>query len=439
MIAGLTLALTVAAAGSAVAAPAPLPKPGKERTSAKVPASLFGMHDHALTTTAPSPEDRFGGIRIWDNGVRWDEVNTADGVYDWTVLDTVVENAQATGAEEIMYVLGYTPNWAASFVKPPCTPGVYTNCSYFPTGTGAPPSNPGYWTNWVRAVAERYQGKITQYQIWNEANLTSMFDTANGEGSPQAMARLTVAAEKAIRQVDPSAKVITASSTVVQNKKFTRNGWFKQYLTALKKLKSKPDGIAVHLYPWVKKGPGNGTLADRAKGLEMAQQVVKQTGYSKLPLLDTEMNYGNNRDNGWPKTVYSQSKGAAYLAQTYLESLHNGVVQVDWYGWDDFGLGIWPTSQSGTVLQPGFAYRNLLTNLAGSKNKGCTVTKSVTVCLTTKGGKSNYWVYRPTAKTVTYSVPSQFKVKQACDVLDTCKPIKKGKVKVGLSPLRLTK
>jgi hypothetical protein len=30
-------------------------------------------------------------------------------------------------------------------------------------------------------------------------------------------------------------------------------------------------------------------------------------------------------------------------------------------------------------------------------------------------------------------------VKQACDVLDTCKPIKKGKVKVGLSPLRLTK
>ncbi len=439
VMAGCVLTLSVATAGSAAAAPAPLPKPGQEpATSARVPASLFGMHDHSLTTTTPGPDDKFGSIRIWDNGVRWDEVNTADGVYDWTTMDTVVANARATGAKDIMYVLGYTPNWAASFVKPPCSPGVYTDCSYFPGGTGAPPSNPAYWTNWVREVVTKYKGQITQYQIWNEANLTSMFDTANGQGSPQEMAKITVAAEKIIRQVDPAAQVITASSTVVQNKKFLRDGWLKQYLTALKQQKSKPDGIAVHLYPWVKKGPGNGTLADRAKGLTMAQQVIDDVGYKKTPVLDTEMNYGNNRDNGWPKSVYSQSKGAAYLAQTYLESLHNGVVQVDWYGWDDFGLGIWPTSQSGAVLQPGFTFRNLLTNLAGSKNKGCTISRQVTVCLTTKGSTRNYWVYRPKAKAVAFSVPASFKVKNVCDVLDKCDRIKKGTVKVGLSPVRLT-
>jgi hypothetical protein len=264
-----------------------------------------------------------------------------------------------------------------------------------------------------------------------------MFSTPSGDSAVE-MAELTVAAQRVIRSVDPGAKVITASSTIVQTKKFVRDGWLKRYLKALKSRGGKPDGIAVHLYPWLKKGPGNGTLADRARGLNYAKQVISATGYKKLPILDTEMNYGNNRNNNWPKKRYSQTAGSAYLAQTYLESLHNGVVQVDWYGWDDFGLGVWPTSASGAVLKPGVTYRNLQKNLSGTSNKGCTITKSVTVCLTRKGQTRDYYVYRPTAKKVTYRVPSSFKVSQACDLFDKCKPIRKERVKVGLAPVRLT-
>lgn len=426
------------ATGTAAAAPPELPKPGKQgATSKKVPAALFGMHDHSLTTTAPTAEDRFGGIRIWDNGVRWDQVNTAQGVYDWTVLDQVVANARATGAQDIMYVLGYTPAWAASNLKPPCTPGNYTNCEYFPGGSSSAPTNIEDWKTWVREVATRYKGQITQYQMWNEANLSAMFSSASGDSAVE-MAQLTVAAQQVIREVDPSAKVITASSTIVQTKGFVKNGWLKRYLKAYKARGGKPDGIAVHLYPWLKKGPGNGDLADRARGLDYAKQVISATGYKKLPILDTEMNYGNQRNNGWPKKKYSQSKGSAYLAQTYLESLHNGVVQVDWYGWDDYGLGVWTTSQSGTVLEPGRTYRSLLANLAGTNNKGCSVTKSVTVCLTRKGATRNYWVYRPGNKRVTYQVPKAFRVTKACDMTDSCTRIRKGKVKVGLAPVRLT-
>jgi hypothetical protein len=58
--------------------------------------------------------------------------------------------------------------------------------------------------------------------------------------------------------------------------------------------------------------------------------------------------------------------------------------------------------------------------------------------LTTKGSARDYYVYRPKSKLVSFKVPSSFKVDQACDVLGKCKPIRKGKVKVGLSPLRLT-
>lgn len=430
-------AAVMVATGTASAAPPDLPKPGQVKgASSKVPASLFGMHDHSLTDTAPTPQDRFGGIRIWDNGVRWNQVNTAKDEYNWTVLDQVVANARATGAQDIMYVLGYTPAWAASNLKPPCEAPNYTNCEYFPGGSSSAPSNIEDWKTWVREVATRYKGQITQYQMWNEANLTAMF-SSSGDSAVE-MAQLTVAAQQVIREVDPSAKVITASSTIVQNKGFVRDGWLKRYLKALKSRGGKPDGIAVHLYPWLKKGPGNGDLADRAKGLDYAKQVIDATGYKKVPILDTEMNYGNQRNNRWPKKKYSQTQGSAYLAQTYLESLHNGVVQVDWYGWDDYSLGIWTTSPSGTVLKPGITYQTLLKNLAGTNNKGCTITKSVTVCLTQKGKTRNYYVYRPGAKKITYTVPAKFKVRKACDLYDSCKPIRKNRVKVGLAPVRLT-
>ncbi len=435
--------ITAVAAGLALATAVPaaaidtLPKPGQEKpTFKKVPASLLGMHVHSLTNTPPTPEQRFGSIRIWDNGVRWDQVNTAKGVYDWTLLDQVVANAEATGAQDIMYVMGYTPAWAAKNLKPLCQPGSYTNCEYFPGGSSSGPKDIEDWKTWVREVATRYKGRITEYQIWNEANLTAMFSSTGN--SAVEMAELTVAAEKAVRQVDPGADVVTASSTIVQKKNFVKKSWLTQYLTALKKQGGKPDSIAIHAYPWLKKGPGNGNLAQRAEGVELAQQAIAKAGYKKLPMLDTEMNYGNQRNNGWPKKKYSEDTGAAYLAQTYLESLHNGLSQVDWYGWDDYGLGVWTTSQSGTVLKPGLAYQNLLQNLPGTKNKGCTQTKTVTVCLTTKGSARDYYVYRPKSKLVSFKVPSSFKVDQACDVLGKCKPIRKGKVKVGLSPLRLT-
>ena len=191
-------AVVILASGTAVAAPPDLPKPDKKQaTSKKVPASLMGMHVHSLTTTAPTAEDRFGGIRIWDNGVRWDQVNTAKDVYDWTTLDQVVANARATGAQDIMYVLGYTPVWAAKNVKPPCTPGNYTNCEYFPGGSSSGPKDLEDWKTWVREVATRYKGQITQYQMWNEANLTAMFSNPSGDSAVE-MAQLTVAAQQVI-------------------------------------------------------------------------------------------------------------------------------------------------------------------------------------------------------------------------------------------------
>jgi hypothetical protein len=150
------------------------------------------------------------------------------------------------------------------------------------------------------------------------------------------------------------------------------------------------------------------------------------------------MNYGNQRpSNPWPKVKYSQSRGAAYLAQTYLYSLSNGVKQVYWYGWDDYGLGIWTTSKSGKVQQPGDAYNTLQTWLPGAKNGGCTPIGSISTCTIKRSGDKQFIVFRSSNAKRTYSVPKSWKVKEVCTVLDNCRKITSRKVKVGLSPLLL--
>jgi hypothetical protein len=422
-------ALTVAVATPSLGTT--LPTPGG-KYGAKLSPSLMGMHVHYLSNEPINTSQKFGSVRIWDNGVRWDQINTEPGVYDWSLLDRVVANAEATGAKEIVYVLGSTPLWAAKY---PTADFEY----YYGPGTASVPANLEDWRTWVRAVAERYKGRITAYQPWNEANLKAFF-YAGAEDSPRAMADLTWAAQGVLNEVDPQATLTTASSTVIQTKNYVNRSWFAGYMAALRARAVRPDSIAVHLYPWLKQGPGNGTLKQRERGLGLAKQVIANNGFAKLPIWDTEMNYGNQRpSNPWPKVKYSQNKGSAYLAQTYLYSLSNGVTQVYWYGWDDYGLGIWPTSKSGRVLKPGVTYNNLNRWLSGAKNGGCTPIGSISTCTIKRKKTKQYFVFRSSVKKKTYTVPTKWKVRTACNVLDSCKPIRKGRVKVGLSPLLLTK
>ena len=41
--------------------------------------------------------------------VRWDQIETSKGVYNWAALDRAVSAAERAGADEILYVLGSTP------------------------------------------------------------------------------------------------------------------------------------------------------------------------------------------------------------------------------------------------------------------------------------------------------------------------------------------
>ena len=240
-----------------------------------IPAAAFGQHIGGIAQSAPA-DIQLTSVRLWDAGVRWDQIETARDQYDWTALDAAVDNARAAGATDILYVLGSTPRWAA---RNPDLPGLYG------PGSTSLPADPEDYLDFVREVAQRYKGRITAYQIWNEANTRSFY-----EGDWTALAQLTRRAHDAIKITDPSALVVAASSTVIPDDLFATESFFVRYARALHKAGDPVDAMAVHLYPVdTTKGPDA-----RVASIRAAQRVLNKVGIDR-PLWDTEVNYGDRR------------------------------------------------------------------------------------------------------------------------------------------------
>ncbi len=76
-----------------------------------VSAQYFGMH---LVKGQPWPTVPFGSIRLWDTDTRWQQMNPANGVYDFSTLDAYLALAHAHAGFEVVLVVSGTPNWISS-------------------------------------------------------------------------------------------------------------------------------------------------------------------------------------------------------------------------------------------------------------------------------------------------------------------------------------
>jgi hypothetical protein len=118
--------------------------------------------------------------------IPWAGVEPSNGVYNWTAVDRVVNSAAARN----MGVLGFinsTPYWAA------------TNKIAL---SGQP--NPNVYAAFAGTVAQRYKGKISAYEVWNEPNSYKFFSPIDATKYTQ----MLKAAYGTIKAQDPSALVI---------------------------------------------------------------------------------------------------------------------------------------------------------------------------------------------------------------------------------------
>lgn len=130
--------------------------------------SFFGADFNGFGTWPPTDGQHqvatLGSIRLWDDNVKWADINTASGKYDWSELDTWISKAQAQGVD-VLYTFGDTPKWAGSIPKnSPCTDGQGSYSCSAPKdvnsdGTGSDND----FSNFVTALVKRYKGQIAYY------------------------------------------------------------------------------------------------------------------------------------------------------------------------------------------------------------------------------------------------------------------------------------
>ncbi|MCU0262519.1 MAG: beta-galactosidase [Candidatus Nanopelagicales bacterium] len=351
------LAACTSGAGSELASepptaapPVDLPEATSTPPGEPVARELFGTHVGLLATgTQPVPA-RAGAIRLWDAGVAWRQLEPEQGQVDWALLDTAVAQAEKIGAADIQWVHGSPPQWAA---LDPEAPGLYG------PGTSSAPDE-GAYLDILRQVAQRYQGRITSYQVWNEANIKIFY-----RGKPDYLAELTLKAKNVLDEVDPDALLIGASTTV--RSAGPVKPWYGKYSAALAERGWPVDAMAVHLYPLADQG-----VDTRATYVRLMRDWLAERGWTG-PVWDTEVNFGDRRDFATEIVVVPQEVAAGWVARTYIDSLALGIDRVYWYGWNIPILGIDQVdTQTGAILPAGQAYLTVQDWFDGAYWQGCT-------------------------------------------------------------------
>ncbi|MDX2574799.1 helix-turn-helix domain-containing protein [Streptomyces scabiei] len=195
----MTLVVAVTATGSSPAdrdsssgsARQWIPGPAWVSAPAPVPSTLFGVTLNSTTGTMPS--FRTGAVRLWDSDTRWSNIQPRRGEFDWSILDRLVDGAERARLPAL-FVMGGTPRWAS----PDGPVGPYADGS-----RAAPPDRLADWDTYVRALVERYEGRIEAYELWVLANDPRFYD-----GSVRTLVEMVRRAARTIRAVDPDATVV---------------------------------------------------------------------------------------------------------------------------------------------------------------------------------------------------------------------------------------
>lgn len=327
----LALALLLVGAASASAAPR------------KVPFGFVGMGvDRSLTAAGPlylRPSEfrlmaesgvetirtafYWGGAQPYareqdvplDQRQRFEE-SVAGVPTDYTPTDEVMAAAAARGIRTVPTIL-LSPAWAARY------PGRF----------GSPPKKPGHYANFVRAMVRRYGPggsfwgerpdlayvPIRDWQIWNEPALDYYW---SDQPFARGYVRLLKRAYSAVKQADPSARVVLA-------------GLHNRSWKALDKIyraggRGAFDVVAIHPFTYK---PEN-----VIRILRLARNVMKKNGDSRLPLTVTELSWpsASRAKTGFGRGI-TERRQAQLLSQAYvlLERARRELrlTSVFWYTW----------------------------------------------------------------------------------------------------------
>ncbi|GGS92510.1 hypothetical protein GCM10010156_58520 [Planobispora rosea] len=375
---------------------------GLKPSGGPVPADYFGMHLLCRGCYGDSwPSIGFGLWRMWDNGVRWRDLEPRRGEWNFTMMDYFMKSA-ADNRVSVLYTLGVPPLWAASNRE---------KGAYGP-GSAAMPASLADWRRYVRTVATRYKGRIQLYEMWNEPDYHKFWN-----GTPAQLAELTRAAAEEIRRADPAAKIVSPGITI--------NGlnWLDRYLAA--GAGEHLDVVGAHVYFGLRPE----SVASRVRNVK---GIMKAHGLGNLPLRVTEGAPLGTASTPGPAVGTTSRALALFWAY--------GASGFDWYTWDRHGDRVIELSGEDrrTPTAAGRAYARTVTWLRGARMTGHTVDGAGThvITLTRPGGYTARMIWNERG-VATVAVPGDWRVDRWSDLTGQPRDASPRKINVDGRPILL--
>jgi uncharacterized protein YjbI with pentapeptide repeats len=270
--------------------------------------------------------------------VAWRNVNPARGVFDWSILDRRIALVESWGGRPFL-VLGLTPQWAAQNPE--------AGDPRWGAGSASPPANIEDWKTYVRAVANRYGGRIAGYELWNEANLPTFW-----QGSSTELLAMAQDAYGIIKAANPGAVVAAPSITTRLRGSAAR--FTSAFAGEVANSGSIPfDTWTIHSYPNGDAGGNVDAVLDGETGkligtnpeVAVEQRIEDVISWQNalvdalgpghrglsIGIYDTEVNYGLAGPGIRPGTDWSIEDGNRLMDWTFQSSRLLGIHATFWY------------------------------------------------------------------------------------------------------------
>jgi hypothetical protein len=354
----------------------------------------FGQHMHRADAGTPWPPVRFGSWRLWDAYVAWPYLEPKRGGWDFKRLDKYVAMAELTGVD-ILLPFGLTPAWASARPQ---------EKSSYSSGNAAEPYDMEDWRNYVRTVAQRYKGRIRNFEFWNEPNIPLSSQGGFFSGSVKSAVALTREAYLVLKEVDAGNR-LAAPAAVGDGGHLA---WLDRYLAAGGK--QYLDVLSYHFY-----------VAERAPEamlplVNKVREIARRHGLADKPLWNTEAGWWienragmKNKDglvSGWKQL--GAEEGAAYVARALILGWAAGLERYYWYSWDHGNMGLIEPSDK-TLKPAGVAYATVLRWLEGAVMTDCTSTDGLWSCMLNRpDGNTARIVWREAGEQTPWKVPANW-------------------------------
>lgn len=281
-------------------------------------------------------------LRLWDTQTSWIDLNGAgQGVYNWTNLDTMLNEANTLGVD-VLYSFGKVPGWASSNpADPNCKDGYHA-------GDCAPPSDVDtgdtYFKGFVTALMQHAGNKISAFEMWNEP-----YNLPYWDGTPQQLATMVADAAQIIRAANPNAIIITPSVSPWPNQQV----FIQNFLTAAQG-RVTFDVFGMHDYTWG--GPAEKVVSE----INQVKSFQSAVGMQNIPLWGVE-----GSDKEW--SSFTQQQKDDFVARYLTLELNSGSQRHYWYSWNTSTVGGLIGTSGATVYTTVSSWFNGRTPLGCSK------------------------------------------------------------------------